>query len=141
MLYSPDQSNKIQQKFHCAQTTKILLGGDFLRSAIMQTPQISNSNTKEVKGNGLFAEIDEKQINESSQPQFAINAPAIMQNCFKIRVAIDFGTDGIGICYIIYYILFIAYVYMAQQLYNIFSISICIWRNKSSSSTCSMVII
>ena len=63
---------------------------------------IINSNTEEIEDRELLAEIEEKdiEINKSLQPQFATKAPEIIKNYFKIRVAIDFGTDGIGTCYV-----------------------------------------
>ena len=39
---------------------------------------------------------DEEKIEQSSIPQFTSSAPLSTFTAFKVRVAIDFGTDGIG---------------------------------------------
>ena len=48
-------------------------------------------------GTGSFRRRIVEENKTSTAPQFATENPNISQNSFKIRVAIDFGTDGIGI--------------------------------------------
>ena len=58
---------------------------------------ISNSATNEINNEALFAEVKEDHDENAIYPQFADTIPYIPEHQFKIRVAIDFGTDGIGI--------------------------------------------
>ena len=55
-------------------------------------------------------------------PQFSTKAPSLTVNRFKVRVAIDFGTDGIGMI-----ILIVFEITIQHYLETSYSISICIW--------------